>query len=113
MAGKKQNIDPMWNILMKDVVLGEPTSFLDHVHVGCTQRECQTSKDIVDNYRNIFKSRISAGATEKPPCSGKPVVVISSWSHDMVGPAKKCVGAILRVGKQDDSTTLQSYNSML
>ena len=65
MAGKKQNTDPMWKVLMKDVDLGEPTSFLDHVCLGCTQRECQTSKDIVDNYRNMFESIISAGATEK------------------------------------------------
>ena len=28
MAGKKQNIDPMWNVLSKDVDLGQPTSFL-------------------------------------------------------------------------------------
>ena len=39
-------------ILMKDVGLGEPTSFFDHVYLGCTQRECQTSKDIVENYRS-------------------------------------------------------------
>ena len=47
MAGKKRNLDPMWKILMKDVDLGERTSFLDHVSLGCTQRECKTSKDIV------------------------------------------------------------------
>ena len=47
----EKNIDPTWKVLMKDVDLGEPTSFLDHVYLGCTQRECQTSKDIVDNYR--------------------------------------------------------------
>ena len=41
MVGKKQNIDSMWKILMKDVDLGEPASFLDHVHLGCTERECQ------------------------------------------------------------------------
>ena len=64
MAGKKQNINPTWKILMKDVDLGEPTSFLDHVYLGCTQRECQISKDIVDNYRNMFESRISAGVKE-------------------------------------------------
>ena len=29
LAGKKQNIDPMWKLLNKEVVLGEPTSFLD------------------------------------------------------------------------------------
>ena len=50
---------------MKDVDLGEPTSFLDHVYLGCTQRECQLSRVIVDNYRSVFESRISAGAKEK------------------------------------------------
>ena len=61
-AGKKENINPMWKVLMKDVDLGEPTSFLDHVSLGCTQRQCQISKDIVDNYRNFFGSKISVGA---------------------------------------------------
>ena len=56
----------MWKILMKDVDLGEPTSFLDHVYLGCTQRECQTSKDLVDLCRSMFESRIAAGAIEKP-----------------------------------------------
>ena len=94
LAGKKQNIDPMWKVLNKDVDLGEPTSFLDHVYLGCTQRECQTSKDIVDNYRSMFESRISAGAKEKLPTrvSGKPDAnTISAWSYDMKGHAKKCV----------------------
>ena len=67
LAGKKQNLDPMWKVLNKDVDLGEPTSFLDHVYLGCTQRECQISKDIVENYRSMFESRISAGAMEKLP----------------------------------------------
>ena len=50
----------MWKLLNKEVDLGEPTSFLDHVYLGCTQRQCETSKDIVDNYRTMFESRISA-----------------------------------------------------
>ena len=50
---------------MKDLDLGEPKSCFDHVYLGCTQRECQISKDIVDDYRSMFGSRISAGATEK------------------------------------------------
>ena len=49
LTGKTENIKPTWNIFMEDVDLGEPTSFLDHVYLGCTQRECQTSKDIADN----------------------------------------------------------------
>ena len=38
LAGKKQNLDPMWKVLNKEADLGEPTSFLDHVYLGCTQR---------------------------------------------------------------------------
>ena len=57
----------MWKLLNKEVDLGEPTSFLDHVFLGCTQRQCEISKDIVDNYRTMFESRISAGGTEKLP----------------------------------------------
>ena len=49
LTGKKQNVDPMWKVLNKEVDLGEPTSFLDHVYLGCTQRKCEISKDIVDN----------------------------------------------------------------
>ena len=52
-------------VLNKEVDLGDPTSFLDHVCLGCTQRQCEISKDIVDNYRTMFESRNSAGATEK------------------------------------------------
>ena len=57
LAGKKQNIDPMWKVLNKEVDLGEQTSFLDHVYLGCTQRQCEISKDIVDNYRTMFESK--------------------------------------------------------
>ena len=81
LAGKKQNIDPMWNVLNKEVDLGEPTSFLDHVYLGCTQRQCEISKDIVDNYRTMFESRISAARTAKLPCSEN--LRISSWSSDV------------------------------
>ena len=63
MDGKKQNIDPMWKLLNKEVDLGETASFFDHVYLGCTQTQCETSKVTVDNYRAMFESRISAGGT--------------------------------------------------
>ena len=89
LAGMKQNIDPMWKLLNKEDDLGEPTSFLDHVYLGCTQRQCQTSKDTLDNYRTMVESRISAGGAEKLPFPQN--LRISSWSYDMGGHAKKCV----------------------
>ena len=67
LAGKKQYLDSMWKLLNKEVDLGEPTSFLDHVYLGCTQRQCEISKNTVDNYRTMFESRISAGRVEKLP----------------------------------------------
>ena len=67
LAGKKRNVDPMWKALVKEVDLGESTPFHDHVYLGCTQRECESSKEVVDKYRKMFESRISAGAKEKLP----------------------------------------------
>ena len=61
LAAKKQNLDSMWKLLNKEVDVGEPTSCLDHVYLGCTQRQCEINTDIVDNYRAKFESRISAG----------------------------------------------------
>ena len=61
-AGKKQNMAPMWNKLMNDVDHDEPTSFLDHVYLGCTQRECKPTEIIIEENRKMFQRRISAGA---------------------------------------------------
>ena len=69
LAGKKQNIDPLLKVLNKEVDLGESTFFFGHVYFGCTQRQCEVSKDNVNSSRTMFESRISAGATEILPCS--------------------------------------------
>ena len=111
LSGKKQNINPMWKVLNKEEVdLVEPTSCLDHVYLGCTQRQCEISKDIVDNYRTMFESRISAGATPKLPCSEN--LRISSWSYDMEGRAKKCVERCCELANKNDSTAPQTFNSV-
>ena len=104
LAGKKQNLDPMWKLLNKEVDLGEPTSFLDHEYLGCTQRQCEISKENVDNYRTMFESRISAGGVEKLPFP--PNLRISSWSYDMAGHAKKCVERYCELANK---TTQQLY----
>ena len=94
----------MCKVLNKEVDLGEPTSFLDHVYLGCTQRQCETSKDIADNYRTMFESRISAGGAEKLPFPQN--LRISSWSYDMAGHAKKCVERYCELANK---TTQQLY----
>ena len=104
LAGKKQNIDPMWKVFNKEVDLGEPTSFLDHEDLGFTQRQCEISKCIVDNYRTMFESRFSAGGLEKLPHTEN--FRISSWSCDMEGHAKKCVERYCELANK---TTQQLY----
>ena len=61
---KIQNINPMWKILQKEFGLGESTSFLDHQNMGCTQVQCEISKDIVKNFGTVFESSIVAKVTE-------------------------------------------------
>ena len=103
-AGKGTHINPMWKVLNKEDDLGEPTSFLGHVYLGCTQRQCEVSQNIVDNYRTMFESRISAGGLEKLPFPQH--LRISSWSYDMAGHAKKCVERYCELANK---TTQQLY----
>ena len=51
MAGQKKHMAPMWKKLMKNVDLDEPTSFLDRVYLGCTQRECKPNEIIFEEYQ--------------------------------------------------------------
>ena len=103
----------MWKVLNKEVDLGEPTSFLDHVYLDCTQRQCQISKGIVDNDRTMFESRISVRGAEKIPFPQN--LRISSWCYDMVGHAKKCVELYceLQTRRRNNSTKYLLHASMI
>ena len=56
MAGKKQNMALMWKKLIKKGDIDEPTSFLDHVHLVCTQREYKPNETGIEQYKNLFES---------------------------------------------------------
>ena len=101
----------MWKVLLRDVDLGEPTSFFDHVNLVCTQRDCETSKDIVDNYRNMFESRISAGATEKLPCSGK--LTQTSLHGPLIWKVMQRINCVERYCEQANKTVEQLYKEEL
>ena len=90
-AGKNHNMALMWKKMMKLVDLGEPTSFLDHVYLGCTKRECKPDEIMIEEFSKMFESRISAGATEKLPGWEKLHAKTVAWSYDMLGHARKCV----------------------
>ena len=94
---------------MKDVDIEEPASFLDHVYLGCTQRECKPNEKIIEQHNKMFESRISAGAIDKIPGWNKLRAKYSAWSCDMEGHARKCVERLLRIGQQEDIATTQCF----
>ena len=73
----------------KNVDIDEPTSFLDPVYLGCTQRECKPNEKIIGKYNKMFEQRISAGAREKISGWQKPHAQTVAWSHDMEELAQK------------------------
>ena len=61
---------------MRNVDPAEQTSFLDHAYL---ERECKPNSSVVDEYRKMFESRISAGETEKVAR-----FLESTWTSDSV-----------------------------
>ena len=88
MAGKKQNMAPMWKKTKKDVDPDEPTSFLDHVFLGCTQRECKPNETIVVQYRDMNHVLL---LEQLKNCQGgkKAHAKTIARSHDKEGHAQK------------------------
>ena len=77
-AGKKRNINPMWKVLNKEVDLGQPTSFLDHVYLGCTPCEEYTLT------RHFFSYLHTCFTVSHVTLAQGVVRVISSMFHVVV-----------------------------
>ena len=107
----------IWNLcgkdLMKHVDLEKPTSFLDQVHLGCTQRECKTEHKSRRRVQKMFESRISAGAAEKLPGSEKSGANAIARPHDIVGYAKKCVERYCELANKTSSSYIRSPHHVL
>ena len=56
-AGKKQHMGSMWKKLMQHFNLDEPTPFVDHKYLGCTQLECKPNEAIIDPDWEMFESQ--------------------------------------------------------
>ena len=105
MAGNKQNMDPMWKKLMRNVDLDEATSCLDHVYLEWTRRECKPNEINYEQYKEIFESRISAGANEKLPGCEKPHAKTVARSYNMEGHARKCVERYCELANKQSNYT--------
>ena len=110
LAGKKQNIDPMWKVLNKEVDLGEPTSFLDHVYSGMHSKTMWNKQRYCGQLQSHVWIANFRGRNWKTS-------ILREFSYFFVvlwygRSCQEMCGTILWVSKQDDSTTLQSIYSM-
>ena len=71
------------------------------------------TKLLFEQHKEMFESRISAGATEKLPGWEKPHAKTVSWSHDMEGHAQKCVEIYCELANKKGRATVQSFKSLL
>ena len=56
MAGKKENIAPMWASLRKEGIdLEPPVSLSENVYLGCGQKAIKPNMDIVNQKREMFQ----------------------------------------------------------
>ena len=78
MDGKKQNIDPMWKVLNKEVDLGEPTSWLGSCILGLHSKTMKQAKILWTITEPCLNCEFPQGGTEKLPYSEN--LRISSWS---------------------------------
>ena len=116
MAGKQKTWHRLGQFLMKYVDLEEPTSFLDRVYLGCTQRECTISNETVTKYRDIcsnpgFLQELWKNCQKQKPRESwcRNDIFMVSW-HERS--CKEVRGKILWTGEQNNSTATQSRNSM-
>ena len=108
--GKKQNIDPMWKVLNKEVDLGETDIFRWSCFLGMHSKTMWNKQRCCWQIQNHVWITNFRGVNWKTTMLGK-----SSYFFVVLWHGRSCqelCGTILWVGKQDDSTTLQSIYSM-
>ena len=106
---KKQNIDPMWKVLNKRSWFGRTNIFPWPCMPGMCSKAMWNKRRYWQLQNHVWIANFR-GSNWKINMLGKSeyfIVVI--WRG---GSCQEMCGKILWVGKQDDSTTLQSINSM-
>ena len=88
MAGTKQSMAPVWKKVMKNVDLDEPTSFLDHVYLRCTQRDCASNDSLVKQCKEMCLLEVQNNFLDGKNLMQKPLHGPTIWK-DMLKSAWK------------------------
>ena len=63
MVGKSEDVGSVWKTLQNDIDLAEPTSLLNQVFLGCTQREAEVDQEAVQSETDLFRHNDDRGVT--------------------------------------------------
>ena len=111
MAGKEDNLKPMWGKLKDHFDLDQAISFNKNTYLGCTQRDVSIPKDLVEQknkfYNEVMKltqpkqSPTAEGnlAQSKATPSQKKEKKIRAYEHVMIGAAEQCVERYCELAK--------------
>ena len=110
LAEKKQNIDPMWSVINKEVDLGRTNIFPWSCIPGMYSKTLWNKQRYYWQLQNHVWIQNFSRSNWKITMLGKSVYLFVVPRHG--GSCQEMCGTILWVGKQDDSTTLQSIYSM-
>ena len=108
---KKQNLGPMWKKLMKNIDIEEPTTFLDHVYLGCTQRECKPNEKIIGQQQDVSVPYF-CWSNRKISRTGQTALKNFSAVLWHGRTCSKMRGTVLRIGKQEDRASTQGFQSL-
>ena len=95
MAGKAENLKPMWELLRKEGLDLEPAvSLKSNVYLGCGQRDVEPPLALIAAKREMFQRLCHAGASGKPDCLNLPPLLdnapqVSETSSKNSKPNKK------------------------
>ena len=78
----------MWDKWMKQVDIGQSTSLLDLIYVGCTQRECKPILKLIQEKKDLLESLIPTCTIKQVPDWERSHVNTMTFFCDMVGHEK-------------------------
>jgi hypothetical protein len=90
MAGKKESIKPMWELLRKEGLDLEPSvSLKENVYLGCGQKEIEPPLALICQKREMFSRICHSGSTGKPDASNIGQLKDAPSSNENPKPNKK------------------------
>ena len=77
MVGRAESIAPMWKKNRSNIDLDPETALVDHVYLGCTQREKKPSKTVVRDKQELFAKLLSNQTKDSDPEAGGESALLS------------------------------------